>query len=64
MGRQSTYKRIRRAVDKQKNKIILDYMKEHWDVVINSSITAIRNMRIRDRLPLAWYIIFGKKSKS
>jgi hypothetical protein len=38
-------------------------MKENWDVVLNSSITIMRNMKIRDRLPLAWSIVFGKKEK-
>jgi hypothetical protein len=63
MSRQSVYKRVRHAVDKRKHKIILDYMKDNWDVVLNASLTAMRNMKIRDRLPLAWHIVFGKKAK-
>jgi hypothetical protein len=61
MARQSTYKRIRGAVDKQKSKVILEYIRNHWDVVLNSSVTMMKGMPFFTRFRFALDIILGKR---
>jgi hypothetical protein len=63
MGRQSTYKRIRSAVDKQKTKVILEYMRNNWDVVLNSSVTMLKTLDFRTRFRFALDIMLGKKKR-
>ncbi|MDR1903946.1 MAG: hypothetical protein LBQ88_16885 [Treponema sp.] len=58
MARQSVYKRVRHAVDKRKYKIILDYMKDNWDVVLNSSVTMMKGLDFPPRIE---YIINIRK---
>jgi hypothetical protein len=55
------YKRVRHAVDKRKHKIILDYMKENWDVVLNSSVTMMKGLPFFTRFRFALDIILGKR---
>jgi hypothetical protein len=64
MSRQSVYKRVRHAVDKRKNKIILDYMKENWDVVLNSSVTMMKGLPFFTRFRFAVDIILGKRKNA
>jgi hypothetical protein len=64
MGRQSTCKRIRGAVDKQKSKIILEYMRNHWDVVLNSSVSMLKTLSFSTRFRFAMDILVGKKKKA
>jgi hypothetical protein len=63
MARQSIYKRARHTVDKQKKKVILQYMQENPDLVINSSITVIKGLKFRLRLKFALDIIRGNSRK-
>jgi hypothetical protein len=64
MSRQSAYKRVRHAVDKRKHKIILDYMKENWDVVLNSSVTMMKGLPFFTRFRFAVDIILGKRKNA
>jgi hypothetical protein len=64
MGRQSTYKRIRGAVDKQKSKVILEYMRNNWDVVLNSSVSMLKTLSFSTRFRFAMDILIGKKKKA
>lgn len=61
MSRQSTYKRIRNAVDKRKSQIVIDYMKNNWDVVLNSSVSMIKTLSFSTRFRFAVDILIGKK---
>jgi hypothetical protein len=64
MGRQSTYKRIRGAVDKQKTKVVLEYMRNNWDVVLNSSVSMLKTLNFLTRFRFAMDILIGKKKKA
>jgi hypothetical protein len=64
MGRQSTYKRIRGAVDKQKHKVIIDYIRNNWDVVLNSSVSMMKTLDFPTRFRFGMDIIFGKRKKA
>jgi hypothetical protein len=64
MSRQSAYKRIRSAVDKQKTKVILEYMRNNWDVVLNSSVSMLKTLDFRTRFRFALDIMLGKKKRS
>jgi hypothetical protein len=63
MGRQSAYKRIRGVVDKQKHKVIIDYMRNNWDVVLNSSVTMLKTLEFRTRFRFAMDIMLGNKKR-
>jgi len=63
MARQSVFKRARHTVDKQKKKVILQYMQENPDLVINSSVTVIKGLRFRLRLKFALDILMGKRKR-
>ena len=63
MARQSVFKRARHTVDKQKKRVILQYMQENPDLVLNSSVTVIKGLRFRLRLKFAWDIIMGNRRK-
>jgi len=63
MSRQSTFKRVRHAVDKQKHKVILKYMRDNWDVVLNSSVSMLKTLSFPTRFRFAIDIMFGKKKK-
>jgi len=52
MARQSVYKRARHTVDKQKKRVILQYMRENPDLVINSSVTVIKGLRLKFALDI------------
>ncbi|GHU65005.1 hypothetical protein FACS189447_03160 [Spirochaetia bacterium] len=64
MGRQSTFKRVRSAANKQKNKIVLQYMRENSDVVLNSSITVIKSLDFWTRFRFAMDILFSRRKKA
>jgi hypothetical protein len=64
MSRQSVYKRVRHAVDKRKHKIILDYMKDNWDIVLNSSVTMMKGLPFFTRFRFAVDIIIGKRKNA
>jgi len=64
MSRQSTFKRVRHAVTKEKHKVILKYMRDNWDVVLNSSVSMLKTLSFTTRLRFAIDIILGKKKKS
>jgi hypothetical protein len=59
MSRQSTYKRIRSTVDKQKTKVILEYMRNNWDVVLNSSVSMLKTLDFRTRFRFALDIMLA-----
>lgn len=63
MARQSIYKRARHTVDKQKKKVILQYMRGNPDLVINSSVTVIKGLRFWLRLKFALDILKGNGRK-
>jgi hypothetical protein len=63
MGWQRTYKRIRGAVDKQKSKVILEYMRNNWDVVLNSSVTMMKGLPFFTRFRFALDIMLGTKKR-
>jgi len=63
MGRQSNYKAARQTVNKQKKKVILQYMKEHPDIVINSTVTVLKGLGFRLRLKFALDILKGNGRK-
>jgi hypothetical protein len=63
MESQSVSKQARRTVNKQKKKVILQYMQENPDLVINSSVTVIKGLRFRLRLKFALDILMGNKRK-
>jgi hypothetical protein len=50
-------------VDKQKTKVILDYMRNNWDVVLNSSVSMMKTLGFRTRLRFAIEIMIGKRKK-
>ena len=63
MARQAVFKRARHAVNKQKNRVILQYMQENPDLVINASITVIKGLKFGKRLRFAVDILLGKRRK-
>ena len=63
MARQAVFKRARRTVDKQKKKVILQYMREHPDLVLNSSVTVIKGLKLSLRLKFALDILLGNKRR-
>ena len=63
MARQSVYKRARHTVDKQKKRIILQYLAEHPDLVINSLVTVIKGLRFIPRLKFAMDILIGNRKR-
>ena len=63
MARQSNYKAARHTVNKQKKKVILQYMKENPDLVINSSVTVIKGLRFGLRFKYALDILRGNGRK-
>jgi len=63
MARQSNYKAARQTVNKQKKKVILQYMKENPDLVINSSVTVIKGLRFGLRFKYALDILRGNGRK-
>jgi hypothetical protein len=64
MARQRVYKQVRHAVDKQKHKIVLNYMKDNWDVVLNSSVTIMKELPFFTRFRFAVDIILGKRKNA
>ena len=63
MARQAVFKRARRTVDKQKKKVILQYMREHPDLVLNSSVTVIKGLKFPLRVKFAIDILLGTKRR-
>jgi hypothetical protein len=51
-------------VDKQKSKVILEYMRNNWDVVLNSSVTMMKGLSFFTRFRFAVDIILGKKKNA
>ena len=65
MGTQSRVKTLRRAVRKAQDKVISNYVREHWDTVIRSSINLIRTWSFKNRLRIAMMVLFvSKKEKA
>ena len=61
MARQSVFKRARNTVNKQKKRVILQYMQENPDLVINSSVTVIKGLKFSLRLKFAIDILRGNR---
>jgi hypothetical protein len=64
MARQRVYKQVRHAVDKRKHKIVLNNMKDNWDVVLNSSVTMMRGLPFFTLFRFAVDIILGKRKNA
>jgi len=61
MARQAVFKRARSTVNKQKKRVILQYMQENPDLVINSSVTVIKGLKFSLRLKYAIDILRGNR---
>lgn len=65
MGSQRQIKTMRRVVNKQQNKVIMQYMKNHWDIVLRSTVSLIQTFKFALRFRLAMRILFvGKRRKA
>ena len=53
-----TFKRLRRAARKEKNKIVSQFMTNNWDTVLVSAVKIIRRFKFKNRLSIALTIIF------
>ena len=63
MGAQRQSKNIRRTVSKAQDKVISNYVREHWDTVVVSSIRLIRTFKFSARFKIALQILFPVNRK-
>ena len=63
MGAQRQSKNIRRTIRKSQNKVISNYVREHWDTVVVSSIRLIRTFKFSARFKIAMQILFSVNRK-
>ncbi|MDR1216645.1 MAG: hypothetical protein LBK25_08185 [Treponema sp.] len=64
MGYAQICKLSRRVVNKQKEKVILDYMRNNWDVVLNSSVSMMKTLPLKTRFRFAIDILFANRKKA
>jgi hypothetical protein len=58
MGTERQIKNMRRSVRREQNKIIMRYIKENASAVIGASLSMIQTFKFRNRLFIAWKILF------
>jgi hypothetical protein len=64
MGYKQTCKLSRHVVQKEKEKVILSYMRENWDVVLNSSVSMMKTLPFKTRLRFAMDIALANRKKA
>lgn len=64
MANQKQVKNMRRALRKNKNRLVMSYVKDNYSAVIGASVSMIQSFKFRDRLFFAMKILFERRRKA